>query len=67
MSVVEVALSKERTINDVHQEYTARCAEAGHLSYQISVQMDALDVLQAKLKELNLEAAALAAKEKKSE
>jgi len=64
---VEIALPKERTIEQVQQEYGAVCGQAGHLSYQIAVYMEELDKLQLKLKDLNLEAAALKAKEPKNE
>ncbi len=50
---------KERTLQVIHQEYSALCAKAGHLQYNISVFKDDLALINQQMKDLNLEAAAL--------
>jgi hypothetical protein len=49
----------ERTMDVITKEYSDVCAKAGHINYQIGVLSADLSALNAKLKELNLEAAAL--------
>jgi len=49
--------NKSRNIEEVHQDYTRICSQAGHVQYQISVLNKDLDLLNNQLKDLNLEAA----------
>jgi hypothetical protein len=53
---------KERSLDEIKQDYNNLCARAGHASYQIKVLSDDLELLHSQLKDLNLEAAAIAAK-----
>lgn len=50
----------ERTLEVITKEYSDLCARAGHIQYQVGVLSTELATLNDKLKELNLEAAALA-------
>jgi hypothetical protein len=50
----------ERTLEVITKEYSDLCAKAGHIQYQVGVLSTELATLNDKLKELNLEAAALA-------
>jgi hypothetical protein len=49
----------ERTMDVITKEYSDVCAKAGHIQYQVGVLSNELATLNDKLKELNLEAAAL--------
>jgi ribosome biogenesis GTPase A len=58
-----VEMKKERTIEDIQIEYGKLCTLAGQNAYQIyALQLD-IDVMNSKMRELNLEAAELKAKE----
>lgn len=48
--------SKSRSIEDIHQEYSKVCSQAGHVQYQIEVLAADLDKLNGQLRELNIEA-----------
>lgn len=50
---------KKRTIADIQAEYQGSCTRAGHLQYQVFTLQKDLDLLNDKLRELNLEAAAV--------
>jgi predicted RNase H-like nuclease (RuvC/YqgF family) len=61
---------KERTMQDIQQEFTALCTKAGHLDYQVFTYKKDIEILQNQMRELNFEAAALQgrlAKEKEAE
>lgn len=51
---------KEKTIQELHQEYSRLCANAGQVQYQISALSDDLRLINEQLKDINLEAAAKA-------
>lgn len=46
----------ERTIEQIQSEYGVKCAEAGHIQYQIDALTEQLSEIKFKLKSLNLEA-----------
>jgi prefoldin subunit 5 len=53
-----------RSIEEIHQDYSRICSQAGHVQYQIAVLSKDLELLNSQLKDLNLEAAKVqAAKE----
>lgn len=54
---------KNRTIEEIHKEYTQLCAKAGHLGYQIDALTKDQVLVHEQLRELNFEAAALNAKQ----
>lgn len=56
-------MKKERTIEDIQMEYGKLCTLAGQNAYQIYALQQDIDAMNAKMKELNLEAADLKAKE----
>lgn len=58
---------KERTIEEIQKEYSLVCAEAGQAQYQIFVLEKDLEIKNDRLRSLNLEAAAVAAKKKESD
>lgn len=61
---VELAQApKEKTYQDLQQEYTALCNKAGHLQYQIFGYQKDLDLINSELRELNFKAAAVQARE----
>lgn len=51
---------KERTLEDIKQEFVNVASSAGQAQYQIHVLYEELDVINQRLKDLNQEAAALA-------
>lgn len=51
----------------ITKEYGDLCAKAGHIQYQISVLTSDLEALNLKLKDLNLEAAALSKRDESHE
>lgn len=53
---------KERSFDQIQQEFGALCARAGHLQYQIFTFEKDLDLINTQVRDLNLEAAALKAK-----
>jgi len=57
----------ERTMEVITKEYGDLCAKAGHIQYQISVLTSDLEALNLKLKDLNLEAAALSKRDESHE
>lgn len=54
---------KERTFDNIQQEFAALCARAGHLQYQIYTFETDLTLINKQVRDLNLEAAALKAKQ----
>lgn len=52
-----------RTRQDIQNEYTQLCAKAGNLQYQIYAHTKDLEVINTQQRELNFEAAKLAAAE----
>lgn len=54
---------KERTIQDIQQEFSALCARAGHLQYQVYTFNKDLDLINSQIRDLNFEAAAMKAKQ----
>lgn len=54
---------KQRTLQEVHQQYSELCAKSGHLNYQVAVIKADLALVHEQLKTLNLEAASMSAKE----
>lgn len=58
---------KERTVEEIRNEYGQLCAKAGHLSYQIQVLTEDLKVLYDSMKQLNFEAAKAASESSKKE
>ena len=55
--------NKKRTLAEVTQEYNNTCAKAGHTQYQIFINKNDLSMINERLRELNLEAAAIKADE----
>lgn len=55
--------TKTRTVADIQQEYQQSCLRAGHLQYQIDALSKDLSLLNSTMRDLNLEAADLKAKE----
>lgn len=53
---------KERTVDDIHREYSGLCSRAGHVQYQMSALSKDLELLNSQMRDLNFEAAALQAK-----
>lgn len=53
---------KERTVEEIQQEYTQLCAKAGHLQYSISALKTDLGLVNEQLRDLNLEASRAASK-----
>jgi len=58
---------KERTIEEIQKEYSLVCAEAGQAQYQLFILQQDLEVRNERLRKLNLEAAAVSAKNKKEQ
>lgn len=52
----------ERTVEQIRQEYSALCAKAGHMQYQLFTIERDLELLNETLRSLNLEAASLSQK-----
>lgn len=50
-----------RTVDDVRKDYSSLCARAGHLQYQIDTIGKDLTLVNDQLRELNFEAAKIAA------
>lgn len=53
----------ERTVEKIRQEYSALCAKAGHMQYQLFTIERDLEILNLTLRDLNLEAAAVSQKD----
>lgn len=53
---------KEKTIEELHKEYSDLCLKAGHVQYQIDALERDLKVLNDTRRDINFEAAALNAK-----
>lgn len=53
----------ERTIEQIQQEYQQGALKAGHISYQVYALKKDLELVNQALQNLNLEAAALKAKQ----
>jgi len=58
---------EERTIEEIQKEYSLVCAEAGQAQYQIFVLEKDLEIKNDRLRKLNLEASAVAGKQKEKE
>lgn len=56
----------KRTKDEVQSEYGQICAKAGHAQYQIDVLKRDLTMLNERLRDLNLEAAAIARAEEEA-
>lgn len=62
----EIALPKPpRTKDDCARDYTALCNKVGHARYQIATLEKDIEMNLSVMRDLNLEAATLAAKEEK--
>lgn len=57
--------SPKRSIPEIQQEYQNLCLKAGHVQYQIYTHTSDLELVNAQLRDLNLEAAAVKAEEDK--
>lgn len=57
---------KERTVNEIQNEYTGLCARAGHLQYSIKALSDDLALVNEQLKDLNIEGAAAQKREQEA-
>jgi uncharacterized coiled-coil protein SlyX len=55
--------TQKRTVEQVHQEYSQVCAQAGHAQYQVFVHTKDLELLNNKLRDLNNEADKLRAEQ----
>lgn len=55
-----------RSVAEIQQEFTAICARAGHLEYQVFTYRKDLEILNNQMRELNFEAAAVQAQELKA-
>jgi len=53
--------STPRTVDTIHKEYSAVCAQAGHVSYQIFILTNDLEILHKQARDLNTEATQLQA------
>lgn len=60
-------LKRNRTIEEVTQEYGALCARAGNLQYNIVIMQNDLELINETLRTLNHEAALIKAGEQSSE
>lgn len=50
---------KERTLEDIKQEYGNYCLQAGDLNYKIFTHNKDLEIVNSRMRDLNFEAAAL--------
>lgn len=58
MPLESVDTSKpQRTLENINQEYTALCAQAGQKQYQIQCAQDDLKALNLSIRKINMEAA----------
>lgn len=57
------AQKQERTISDIQNQYSVTCAKAGQLQYQIHTLNKELGLINEQLRDLNLEAAVVKAKQ----
>ena len=55
---------QEKTVESIQQEYTQLCARAGHVQYQLHTLTQDLEQINLQLRDLNLEAAKIAAAKK---
>lgn len=51
-------MSSKRTKEDIAREYSNLCTKAGHAAYQVATIQKDIDLMQATMRDLNLEAAA---------
>lgn len=58
---------KTRTLEEVGKEYSHTCAIAGDLQYRLIILKRELDSTNSKLEQLNIEAVAIGAAQKKGE
>ena len=56
-------MSETRTIETIQQEFYGLCARAGQLQYQVHTSAKDLEQINKQIRDLNLEAAALKAKQ----
>lgn len=49
---------KHRTVQEIQNEYAQLCTRAGHLQYQVYTFAKDLEIVNATLRDLNVEAAA---------
>jgi len=63
----EEVKKEERTVAVIQKQYTETCAKAGHLQYQLFTLNKDLELINNLLRDLNIEAATVAAKEKPAE
>lgn len=54
---------KQRSVEEIRQEYSSLCARAGHIQYQAECLRQDLELVNKSLKDLNFEAAAAAKRE----
>lgn len=57
---------KERTMNDVQQEFSTLCTRLGHLQYQVYIHGKDSEILSNQMRDLNFEAASIQAKAQKT-
>lgn len=62
MAAEQQQLTKERTMQDVQNDFGRLCQKAGHLQYEITIKNKDLELLNSTIKDLNFEAAAIQAK-----
>jgi hypothetical protein len=55
--------NKPRTIPEIQQEYQSHCLRAGDIQYRITQYQSDLDLVNNRLRDLNIEAAQIKAKE----
>ena len=63
--MAEEAQKKERTVQDIQQEYTQLCAKLGHLAYSKHTIEKDIGLVNQTLMDLNIEAAQVSAKAQK--
>lgn len=54
---------KPRTVDDIRLEYQTLCTKAGHIQYQLFTLENDLKIMNDQMRNLNVEAATLSAKE----
>lgn len=59
----ENEMSEAKSIQELNVEYSQLCGKAGQIQYQIAVLSDDLKLINEQIRELNLKAAAMSAKE----
>lgn len=59
-------MENKRTIEEIQREYGQLCAKAGNAQYQVATIQKEIDLINDRLRDLNLEAAAVQAAEAKA-